>query len=85
MLNIQKVKAVLGEDVANALFENFALATLSIPKKPSSMQFASDEEKDKYIFNLANSGMSYNLIAEEIGITRSQVSRIVSKQINDKI
>lgn len=85
MLNIQKVKAVLGEDVANALFENFAGETLSIPKKPSSMRFASDEEKDKYIFNLANSGMSYNLIAEEIGITRSQVSRIVSKQINDKI
>lgn len=81
MLTIQKVKAVLGDDIANALYEHFPGETLPIPKKPSSVRFLTIDERNQYIFNLANNGVKYDLIAEEVELSKGQISRIIAKEI----
>ena len=84
MVTIHQVRKVLGDDVANALYEHFAGQQLNIPKKQSSMLYESLEDRDAYIFNLCiKSGKSYEEVADLMGLTKRQISRIVSKRYDD--
>lgn len=78
MLTIHQIRKVLGEDVANALFEHFPGQQLNIPKKSCSMMFETQEERDNCIFNLCTeSGKSYDEVAEMMDLSKDRISKIV--------
>lgn len=85
MVTIFQVKEKLGDDVANALCNTFPGEQLYIPKKKTSLQFESIDERDKYICNLFYSaGKSYDEIAALMGLTKDRIMKIVSDRYNKK-
>lgn len=85
MLTIHRVKEVLGEDFANALYETFPGEQLNIPKKKCSMQFESLDARNQYIFNLFTSaGKSYDEIADRMELSKDRVMKIISDIIKNK-
>lgn len=81
MLTIHRVKEVLGEDVANALYEHFAGQQLNIPKKKCSMMFVNNDERDNFIYNSHfEVGMSYAEIADIVGLEEETVRKLASKK-----
>ena len=74
MVTIHQVRKVLGDEVADALFEHFPGQQLNIPKKTSSMM----DERDAYIFNLCTeSGKSYDEVAEIMELSKDRIQKIV--------
>lgn len=74
MVTIHQVRRVLGDEVADALFEHFPGQQLYIPKKSSSMMV----EKDAYIYNLfTKSGKTYDEIADMMELSKDRVQKIV--------
>lgn len=85
MLSIHKVKEVLGEAVASALCDNFGGQTLYIPKKQTSLIFESEDDKNKFIYNLCtNGGMKYEEIAKMFGMSTDRIMKIVSDYIRNR-
>lgn len=83
MVTIHQVRKVLGDEVADALFEHFPGQQLNIPKKICSMMFESNDERDAYIFNLCTkSGKSYDEVAEMMQLSKDRISKIVADRIN---
>jgi len=86
VLSIHKVKEVLGEDVASALCERFGGQTLYIPKKQTSLMFESEDDKNRYIYNLCTSGgVKYEEAAERFGMSTDRIMKIVSDFIRNKM
>ena len=78
MVTIHQVRKVLGDEVADALFEHFPGEQLNIPKKSSSMMFENMDERDAYIFNLCTeSGKSYDEVAEKMELSKDRIQKIV--------
>ena len=85
MVTIHQVRKVLGDEVADALFEHFPGQQLNIPKKISSMMFESTDERDAYIFNLCTkSGKSYDEVAEMLELSKGSIKRIVYNEIEKR-
>lgn len=85
MVTIHQVRKVLGDEVADALFEHFPGQQLNIPKKISSMMFESTDERDAYIFNLCTkSGKSYDEVAEILELSKGSIKRIVYNEIEKR-
>lgn len=85
MVTIHQVRKILGDAVADALFEHFPGQQLNIPKKSSSMMFETIEERDAYIFNLyTKSGKSYDEIADMMELSKDRISKIVADRIKSK-
>lgn len=85
VLSIHKVKESLGEEVASALCEKFGGQTLYIPKKQTSLMFESEEDKNRYIFNLCTKGgVKYEDAAERFGMSTDRIMKIVSDFIRNK-
>jgi len=85
MVTIHQIRKVLGDDVANALYEHFAGQQLNIPKKQSSMLYESLEDRDAYIFNLCiKSGKSYEEVAEMMGLSKDRISKIIADRIKNR-
>lgn len=85
MLSIHKVKETLGEEVASALCDNFGGQTLYIPKKQTSLMFETEEDKNRYIYNLCTSGgVRYEEAAERFGMSTDRIMKIVSDFIRNK-
>lgn len=80
MVTIHQVRKVLGDEVADALFEHFPGQQLYIPKKSSSFMMETDE-RNSYIYNLCiESGKSYDEVAEMMNLTKDSIQRIVYKE-----
>lgn len=85
MITIFQVKEKLGDDVANSLCDTFPGEQLYIPKKQTSLQFESIDDRNKYICNLFYSaGKSYDEIAALMGLTKDRIMKIVSDRYNKK-
>lgn len=85
MLTIHRVKEVLGEDFANALYDNFPGEQLNIPKKKCSMQFKSLDARNEYIFNLAtDAGVPPQEIADRMELSKDRVMKIISDVYKNK-
>lgn len=85
VLSIHKVKEVIGEDVASALCEKFGGQTLYIPKKQTSLMFESEDDKNRYIYNLCiKGGMKYKDAAERFGMSTDRILKIVSDFAKNK-
>ena len=85
MVTIHQVKQVLGAEVANALFEHFPGQQLNIPKKLTSMQFQSIEDRDECIYKLCTeSGKSYEEVAEMMELSKDRISKIVADRIKNR-
>lgn len=87
MVTIHQVRKVLGEDVANALYEHFPGQQIYIPKKACSMSFESQEDRDECIYNLyTKSGKTYDEIIDILGLelTKDRIQKIVSSRYNNK-
>ena len=79
------MKEVLGEAVASALCDNFGGQTLYIPKKQTSLIFESEDDKNKFIYNLCtNGGMKYEEIAKMFGMSTDRIMKIVSDYIRNR-
>lgn len=86
MVTIHQIRKILGDNVANALYEHFPGQQLNIPKKQSSMLYESIEERDACIFNLCTkSGKDYEEVAEMMGLSKDRVSKIVADRIKNRI
>ncbi len=78
MVTIHQVRKVLGDKVADALFEHFPGQQLYIPKKPSYMMNEETDERNAYIYNLfIESGKSYDEIAEMMVLSKDRIQKIV--------
>ncbi len=85
MVTIHQVRKVLGDEVADALFEHFPGQQLNIPKKSSSMMFETIEERNTCIFNLyTKSGKSYDEVADMMDLTKDRIQKIVADRIKSK-
>ena len=85
MVTIHQVRKVLGDDVANALYEHFAGQQLNIPKKQSSMLYETLEDRDAYIYNLFTSaGKSYDEIAAMMDLSKDRISKIIADRIKNR-
>lgn len=74
MASIEQIRKVLGDDVADALYQNFPGQQLYIPKKFSSMIV----DRDEYIYNLCiESGKTYDEIADMMELSKDRVQKIV--------
>lgn len=85
MVSIYQVKEVLGEVAASTLCEQFPGQQIYIPKKQTSLQFESIDDRNKYICNLFHSaGMSYDEIAAQMDLTKDRIMKIVSGRYINK-
>lgn len=85
MLTIHKVRKVLGDDVANALYENFPGEQLNIPKKKSSMEFETNEARNQCIYNLYyNAKKSYDEIGDIMDLHKDTIRKIISENYENK-
>ena len=82
MVTIHQVRKVLGDEVADALFEHFPGQQLNIPKKSSSIMFETIEVRDACIFNLCTkSGKSYDEVADMMELSKDRIQKIVADRI----
>ena len=85
MVTIYQVKEVLGEAAASTLCDQFPGQQIYIPKKQTSLQFGSIDERNRYICNLFHSaGKSYDEIAALMGLTKDRIMKIVSGRYMNK-
>lgn len=85
MLTIFQVKETLGDEVAKALCDNFPGEQLYIPKKQASLQFETNDDRNRYICNLfLSAGKSYDEIAAMVGLSKDRIMKIVSEMYKNK-
>lgn len=85
MLTIYRVKEVLGDEIVNALCNNFPGKQLYIPKKQTSLQFKTIDERNEYICNLfLGAGKSYDEIATLMNLSKDRIMKIVSDVYKSK-
>ncbi|WP_035051637.1 Mor transcription activator family protein [Carnobacterium pleistocenium] len=68
---------VIGEDKFNELCEKYAGHTLYFPKKRNP--FNTTNERNEWIFKAFMSGRGYEFIANEVGLQRDTVIRIIKE------
>lgn len=78
-LTNQNLKDIIGEESFKKLYEAAAGQTIYIMKK--SPDFTNQKEKEEYIFNLSESGVSYPEIADKVDLSVDRVTKIISKMI----
>ncbi len=84
MVTIHQVRKVLGDNVANALFEHFPGQQIYVPKKQSSMAFEDSKKRDEYICNLIYAGKEYDEVAEMMELEKDTISRICANRIKNR-
>lgn len=72
-VSLSELKKKMGDEIVKKLYDEFAGRIIYVPKKGIDM---TQEEKEKYILNLLESGVSYKKVAEEVGLSVDRIRKI---------
>lgn len=83
-VKIQQVKEDLGEDIAKLLQEQYPGMYIYVSNNPAALDFESPDARNQYILNLANSGRTYDYIADKVGLSKDRITKIIADTYKSK-